>query len=82
MYNGSVVIDEDHIKNDTGGFAVFTVQGASASQVAAANVLDTTSRTPGMTREAGDAVSVYTQVKTSDAARLLKLPELDFDFQC
>ena len=81
-YKGKVTVIGDYAKNDIGGFAVFTKQGASASQVVAANVLDTASLRPGMTREASDAVSVCTQVKTSDSARLLKLPELDFDFRC
>ena len=43
----------------------------------AAKVLDTISRLPGMLGEASDAVSAYTQVKMSDAPRLLELPETE-----
>ena len=57
------------VKDDTGGCAVFTERGASASHVTAATVLEL-SRLP-MSGEAHDAVSAYTQVKMSDALRLL-----------
>ena len=50
-------------------------QGASASDMTAAKVLDTNSRLPGTSSEANDAVSAYTQVKMSGASILLKLPE-------
>ena len=40
----------------------------------AAKVLDTVLRVPGMSGEANDAVSAYTQVKMSDASRLLARP--------
>ena len=62
-------------KVDTGGCAVFTEQGASASHMTAATVLDTISRLPGMSGEANDAVSAFTQVKMSDASRLLMFHE-------
>ena len=67
-YKGKVTVIGDYAKDDIGGNAVFTEQGASASHVTAANVLDTASLRPGMAREASDAVSMCTQVKTSDAA--------------
>ena len=38
-----------------------------------ASVMDTISRLPGMSGEANDAVSAYTQVKMSDALRMLLL---------
>ena len=44
-------------QDDTGGCTVFTEQGASASHMTAATVLDTISRLPGMSGEANDAVS-------------------------
>ena len=51
------------MKDDSGSYAVFTVQGSSASQVKAAKVMDVISRLPGCAGQAADAVSVYTQVK-------------------
>ena len=42
--------------------AVFTEQGASASQMEAAKFLDTVARMPGMGGQAADAVKVYIQV--------------------
>ena len=53
------------VKDDTGGWAVFTEQGASASQMTAAKVLDIVSQLPGMSGTANNAVSAYTQVKMS-----------------
>ena len=40
-------------------------------------LLNTISRLLGMSGEANDAVSAYTQVKISDASRALKLPETE-----
>ena len=65
------------MKDDTGGYAVSTEQEASASHMTAAKVLGTMSRLPSMSEEANDAVSAHTQVKMSDAYRLLKLPETE-----
>ena len=65
---GRVVLRGDGAKDDAGGCAVFT-EGASASHDTAAKVL----WMPGMSEVADGAVSAYTQVKLSDAARLLKL---------
>ena len=45
---GSVVLRGDNVKGDSGYNAVFTKQGASASQVAVAKFLDTMSRLRGM----------------------------------
>ena len=64
----------DEVKDDTGCQAVFGEQGASASQLTAAKVLDTEYRPPKMAGEATDAVSAFTQVKMKDAPRLLQLP--------
>ena len=72
---GRVVLPGENIKDDTGGSAVFTEKGASASHLTAAPAWDTISRLPDMLGEANDAVSAYTQVNVSDASRWLKLTE-------
>ena len=72
-----MVLRGDSVKDDTGGCAVFTEQGASASHMTAAEVLDTISQLPGMSGEANDAVSAHAQVKMSDASRLLEILETD-----
>ena len=51
-HQGRVVLREDNVQDDTGVYAAFTEQGASASLVTAAEVLDTLSRLPGMSGEA------------------------------
>ena len=55
----------DIVKDDSGYRAVFTKQGASPSQVAAAKFLDTISRLSGMAGEANNAVSCFSQVHMS-----------------
>ena len=65
----------DILKKDSGSYAVFTEQGSSASQVTAAKVMDITSRFPGCSGQAADAVSAYTQVKMEGASTLLKIPK-------
>ena len=55
-YKGRVVFRGDQVKYETGYCAVFTEQGASASQMAAAKFLDTIARMPGMKGQAADAV--------------------------
>ena len=62
-YKGRVVFRGVLVKDDSGSYAVFIEQGSSASQVAAAKVMDIISRLPGRAGQAADAVSVYTQVK-------------------
>ena len=64
QYKGRVVPQEDNVKDDDGYKAVFTVQGASASQVATAQPLDTISRRCGM--------SAVTQVHMSEAPSSLR----------
>ena len=66
-YQGRVVLRGDSVKDDTACQAVLTEQGASASQMTAATVLDTTSPTWTGWRKANDAASAYTQVKMQDA---------------
>ena len=72
-----VALRGDNVKDDTGGHAVFTEHGTSASRMTAAEVLHTISRLPVMSVEANDAVSAYTQFKMSDVPRLLKLPKTE-----
>ena len=55
-----------YCKEEDGTFAVFTEQGASASNMAAAKVLDAIARLPGNDGEDSDAIGAYTQVKLSD----------------
>ena len=71
-YNGRVVLRGDIVKDDSGAHAVFTEQGSSASQMAAAKVMDIKARLPGWSGQAADAVSVKTQVKMEDASTLLE----------
>ena len=56
----------DSVKDDTCGYAIFTEEGASASHMTAAKVLDTISRLPGISGEANDSVSAKTQVNRND----------------
>ena len=71
-YKGRVVLCGDIVKDDSGAYAVFTEQGSSASQMAAAKIMNVIARLPGCDGQAADAVSAYTQVKLEDAPRLLK----------
>ena len=70
-YKGKDVLWGDNVKDEEGYWAIFTEQSASA----AAKFLDTNSKLPGMTGEASDAVSAYTQVKMTEAPRYLRLPQ-------
>ena len=72
---GRVVLRGDIVKDDSGSNAVVTEQGSSASQMAAAKVMDIISRLPGCAGQAADGVSAYTQVKMEDAPKLLKIPK-------
>ena len=72
-YKGRVVLRGDVVKDDSGLYAVFTEQGSSASQITAANRMDTFSRPPA--GQAADAVSAKTQVKMEDASTLSKNPK-------
>ena len=64
-YKGRIVFRGDIVKNEDGAFAVFTEQGASASNMAAAKFLDAIARLPGNDGEDSDAIGAYTQVKLS-----------------
>ena len=74
-YKERVVHQEGNVKDEEGHRAVFTEQGASASQMAAAKFLDTISKLPGMAGETSDAISAYSQVKMTEAPRLSRLPK-------
>ena len=62
-YKGRVVLRGDIVKDDSGGYAVFTEQGSHASQITAAKVMDVISRLPDCRGQAADAVSGYSTVK-------------------
>ena len=74
-YKGRVVFRGDQVTDDTGLYAVFTEQGASASQMAAAKFLDTIARMPGMASHAAYAIKGYTQVPLSKVHDLPGLPK-------
>ena len=74
-YRGWIVLYGDIVKDDSGAYAVFTEPGSSASQMAAAKIMDVIARLPGCAGQATDAVSAYTQAKLEDAPRLLKSPK-------
>ena len=74
-HKGTVVLRGEIVKDDSGSYAVFAEQGSSASQMAAAKVMDIISRLLGCARQAACAVSAYTQVKMEDALTLLKIPK-------
>ena len=63
------------MKDDSGSYAVFTERGSSASQMAAAKVMDIISRLPEYAGRAADAVSAHSRVKMEDAPTLLKIPK-------
>ena len=65
----------DNVKDEEGYRAVFTAQGASASQMAVAKFLDTVSKLPGMAGETSVAIFAYTQVQVTEALLLLQLPK-------
>ena len=74
---GRVVLGGDFVTDDSGNYTVFMEQGASASHMKAAKVLDVISRLPGCSGQACDAVSANTHVKLTDAPGLLHLLEED-----
>ena len=68
----------DNVKDEQGHRAENTTQGASPSQASAAKFLDTISKLLGRAGEASDAVPAYTQVKVTEAPRLLGLSQEEF----
>ena len=71
IYKGRVVFRGDQTKDETGSFAVFTEQAASASHMAAAKFLDAIARFPGCSGEDSDAIKAHTQVKLDNLSELL-----------
>ena len=65
------------MKDDSGNYATFMEQGASAPHVTVAKVLDVISRRPACYGQASDAVSACTQVEMKDAPKLRHLSEED-----
>ena len=59
------------MKDEDGQFAVFTEQGASASNMEAAKFMDAVARMPGNSGEDSDALGAYTQVRLADAHKFL-----------
>ena len=64
------MLGRGNVKDEEEYRAVLTEQGASASQMPAANFLDAISKNPGMAGERSDAISAYSQVKMTEAPRL------------
>ena len=73
-YKGRVVFRGDIVKDNSGSYAVFTEQGASASQMTAAKIMDIISRVPECAGQAADAVSAYTHVKMKMLQNYWKFP--------
>ena len=62
IYKGRVVFRGDQVRDETGYYAVFTEQSASASHMAAVKFMDFIGRMPGNKLEDSDAKQAYTQV--------------------
>ena len=74
-YKRQPVLRRDNVKDEGRYRAVFTEQGVSVSQMAAAKFLDAMSKLLGMAGETSDAISAYTRVKMTEAPRLLRMPK-------
>ena len=64
-YKGRVVLRGDIVRDDPGSFVIFTEQGASASQMTAAKVMDVIARLSGFAGQA--AVSADSHMKMEDS---------------
>ena len=73
-YKRRVVHRGDSVKDDAGCQAVFTEQGASASQMTAAKVVDTISRLPRMAGKTDDAPILLTLSTTECSTIWIRLP--------
>ena len=71
VYKGRVVFRGDAVKDETGTFAVFSEQSASASHMAASKLLDAIARFPGMAGYDSVAVKAYCQVPLTNLEDLL-----------
>ena len=65
-YKGRVVFGGNQIRDEMGVLAVFQEQGASASSMTAAKLLDALSRMPGYDGQNADAFKAYTQASFKD----------------
>ena len=63
------------MKDDSGSYAVFTVQGSSASQMTAAKIMDIISTLPGCAGQAAFAVSAFFPGKNGSCPKILKIPK-------
>ncbi|WP_288992749.1 DNA (cytosine-5-)-methyltransferase, partial [uncultured Marinobacter sp.] len=70
-YKGRVIFRGDIVRDEDGAYAVFTEQGTSASHSASTKIIDAIAHMPGMAGSDADAKAAYTQIKLSDATRLL-----------
>ena len=61
-FKGRVVFRGDNVKDENGQFAVFSEQGANASHLMAARMVDAVAHMPGMGGEDSDATGAYTQI--------------------
>ena len=60
------------MKDDSGSYAVFTEQGASASQMTAAKAMDIKFRLPVCAGQAADTVSAYTQGQNGRCSKIIE----------
>ena len=67
------MLPRDIVKDGSGSCAVFSERGSSASQLAAAKVMDDIARPPDCDGQEADARSACTQVDMEDAPRLLRI---------
>ena len=71
IYKGRVVFRGDQVRDETGFYAVFTEQSASASHMAAIKFMDYIGRIDGNISQDSDAIKAYTQVKLDSLVELL-----------
>ena len=71
VYKGRVVFRGDQVRDETGFYAVFTEQSASASHLAAIKFMDYIGRVDGNASQDSDAVKAYTQVELDSLVELL-----------
>ena len=64
------------MKDDSGAYGVFTEQGSSASQMAAAKVVDVIVRRPDCDGQAADAISACTPTKTRRCSKVAQNSEV------
>ena len=64
------------MKDDSGGYAVFTEQCSSASQMTATKVMDVIARLPECDGQAADATTACTQVKNEGRSKIAQHSEV------